>query len=110
MEKKPVTSSQIGRRETYYKKWLKDEGVRVVDALYVEDVRNLELASWERKGGKAAVINLAGSEGAINAYVAEIPPGGSLKPEKHIFEEFIYIVEGAGATSVWNDPVYIAPA
>ena len=59
---------------------------------------------WERTGGLAARICLEGTGETNDAYVCEIPAGKALKPQRHLFEELIYIVSGRGATTVWNDP------
>jgi mannose-6-phosphate isomerase-like protein (cupin superfamily) len=63
----------------------------------------LELAPWERMGGKGAYIYLYGMEGTTGMYVAEISAGGALKAEKHLYEEVICILEGNGATEVWQE-------
>ena len=52
----------------------------------------------------AAFLNLEGTGGFNDSYIAEIPPGKSLKAHRHLFEETIYILKGQGATSVWIDP------
>ena len=52
----------------------------------------------------AARICLEGTGETNDAYVCEIPAGKALKPQRHLFEELIYIVSGRGATTVWNDP------
>ena len=62
--------------KTAYQRWIKGEGVPVVEGFGVEDVREMELGAWRRIGGKGAFLNLYGMEGATGMYVAEIPPGG----------------------------------
>lgn len=86
-----------------YKRWLEEEGIPVIREWYIEDVMKVPLKPWKRTGGLGAYLDLVGSADRTGAYVCEIPPGGSLKPEKHLFEEFIYIVSGRGSTSIWNE-------
>ena len=88
---------------TAYQRWLKGEGIPVVEGFGVEDVREMRLGAWRRTGGNGAFLNLYGLEGATGMYVAEIPPGGALEPEKHIYEEVICILAGQGATEVWQE-------
>ena len=89
--------------KTAYFQWMKRQGIPVVDGYGVEDVRNLAMKPWEKIGGDASFINLYGMEGVTGMYVAEIPAGGALKPEKHFFEKVIVILSGHGATEVWHD-------
>lgn len=86
-----------------YEKWLEQEGLPVIRDYSVPDLMAVGLKPWPRKGGLGAHINLVGSEENIAGYVCEIPPGGGLKPQKHLFEELIYILSGRGATSVWAE-------
>lgn len=85
-----------------YEEWLQSEGIPIVRGFFVEDLYSLPLARWPRKGGLGAYINLDGTSGINNAYVCEIPPGASLAPQRHLFEEVIFVLNGAGATSVWQ--------
>ncbi|HEY1374035.1 MAG TPA: hypothetical protein VGH50_16300 [Candidatus Binatia bacterium] len=89
--------------KTAYFQWMRRQGIPVVDGYGVEDVRNIAMKPWEKIGGSASFINLYGMEGVTGMYVAEIPPGGALKPEKHFYEKVIVILSGNGATEVWHD-------
>jgi oxalate decarboxylase/phosphoglucose isomerase-like protein (cupin superfamily) len=88
---------------TPYHKWMKAEGLPVVEDHGVSDVREIELAPWQRTGGKGSFIHLYGMEGSTGMYIGEIAPGEALKPERHMYEEVILIVEGMGATEVWQE-------
>ena len=89
------------RGKTTYQRWLESEGIPVIRDFYIEDVRKVILKPWERKGGLGVYLNLIGTEERNDAYICEIPPGKSLKPQRHLFEEMIYVLQGRGATSVW---------
>jgi mannose-6-phosphate isomerase-like protein (cupin superfamily) len=86
-----------------YANWQAQEGVPVFTGFFIEDLNSLALEPWHRKGGKGAFINLEGTGGTNDAYVCEIPGGGSLRPQRHVYEELIYVLRGRGATSVWYD-------
>ena len=90
------------KRETSYEIWMREEGIPVVEGHGMEDVRGIPRRSWARTGGKGVFIQLKGMEGFTGMYVGEIPPEGALNPERHLYEELIYIVEGVGATEVWS--------
>lgn len=91
-------------REPTYNWWMREEGLPVYSGYGVTDVRALELGPWERLGGRGAFIQLEGMEGLTGMYVGEIPPGGQLNPERHLYEELIFVLSGRGATVVWNGP------
>jgi oxalate decarboxylase/phosphoglucose isomerase-like protein (cupin superfamily) len=90
-------------RTTYFK-WAKQEGIPLIEAYGFEDVRDVQLAPWARLGGRGAFVQLYGMmEGSRSMYVAEIPPGGALEPERHLYEELICVLQGHGATEIWQD-------
>ena len=91
--------------KTSFDQFLDWEGIPVIRNFIVDDVRELSLSPWKRKGGLGRYIILGYPKDSPNAaaYVCEIPPGQSLRPQKHMFEELIFILKGRGATSVWLD-------
>ncbi len=91
-------------RERYpdYGKWAVQQGVPLIEGHHVEDCRTLPLSPWPAKGGHGVLINLS-NQSLDDAYVIDIAPGGSLKPEKHLYEELMFVISGRGSTSVWHD-------
>lgn len=104
MAKAPKGETAFSEEEakTSYERWVESEGIPVIKAFFVEHVRTVKLAWWERKGGYGAFLQMEGAAQVNNCYTCEIPPGKSLRPQRHLFEETVYIVSGAGATTVWN--------
>jgi len=90
------------RVETY-KSWQESQKIPIIRGFYVEDIKEVEVAPWELKGALGAFINLDGTGGSNDAYVCEIPPGKQLTPQRHLYEETVYIAKGHGATTIWQD-------
>jgi gentisate 1,2-dioxygenase len=101
MEKK-LPPSPFGERTTY-EKWLESEELEVVTGYHLENLYNVPLKPWKRKGGLGAIINLEGGGQSNDAYICEIPPGESLQPQRHLFEELIFILKGRGTSVFWNE-------
>jgi len=98
-----ISTQPIAEHKSSYRKWIEAEGIPLVEGFFIEDVKKVPLAPWQRQGGTAVRICLEGTGETNDAYIAEIPPGESLKPQRHLFEELIYVVSGRGATTVWNE-------
>ena len=90
-------------RIDFYEQWQKSEGVPVVTGFYIADLNTLELGRWDRKGGSGAFVNLEGTGGVNDMHVVELAPGRESEPERHIYEEMIYVLSGQGSTQVWYD-------
>ncbi len=82
-----------------YREFLKAEGVPLIEAYSVECPTVL-LEPWPRLGGRGAYVHLTGRGDHSSVYIAEIDPGGELKPERHMHDEQIHVVKGHGATTV----------
>lgn len=86
-----------------YRAFQEREGLPVHTGLGVDDVRTLAVEDWDRTGGKGAFVNLLGMEGMCDIHVHEIPPGESLESQRHLFEALVFVVEGAGVTTIGSD-------
>lgn len=90
-------------KESPYTRWVASEGLDIIAAHYVPDLRTVDLKAWDRRGGRGVFINHEASRTSNDCYVCEIPAGGELAPQRGLFEEMILILEGHGSTKVWND-------
>jgi quercetin dioxygenase-like cupin family protein len=86
-----------------YDRFMEAEGVPIFRGIGVKRVHDLPMKPWARLGGKGSFIQLYGTEGLWGMYVIQIPSGGALNIERHIYEKVVYIVEGRGSTEVWNE-------
>jgi quercetin dioxygenase-like cupin family protein len=87
-----------------YDEFVSREDLPVYQALIgVDDVTALPRAPWARVGGNATFIQLEGTfQSERGIYVADIPGGGAQEPEKHLYEEEIFILQGRGTAQVWQ--------
>lgn len=46
---------------------------------------------------------LHGQQGLTSSYVLAIEPGRATRPERHIYDEYLVVLEGEGETRVWRD-------
>ncbi len=90
-------------KDTPYLRWVRSEGLDILSAHYVRNLRTVELKPWARRGGRGVFLNHDASRTANDCYVCEIPPAGKLNPQRQLFEEMVFILDGRGSTTVWND-------
>jgi len=87
-----------------YDEYMEAEGLPIHRAaIGVADVTALPRAPWKRTGGNGTFIQLDGTfESERGLYVGDIPGGGVLTPQKHLYEEEIFVLEGRGISQVWQ--------
>ncbi|MBI4633105.1 MAG: cupin domain-containing protein [Deltaproteobacteria bacterium] len=90
-------------KDTPYDAWIKKEGLDIISAHYIPNLHTVEVKPWRRRGGLGVYINHEASRTSNDCYVCEIPAGKQLEPQRQLFEEMIYVLDGRGSTSVWND-------
>ena len=86
-----------------YDRFIEAEGVPCYRGIGLRRAQDLPMAPWKRLGGKGSYIQLYGTEGLWGSYVVEIPAGGALNIEHHLYEKQCFIAEGRGSTEVWQE-------
>ncbi len=88
-----------------YEAWMKEEGIPIHETeAGVHDVTSLPRKPWARMGGSGTFIQMLGTiQDERGIYVAEIPGGGALNPERHMYDEAIFVLQGRGLTEVWHE-------
>src|SRR5579863_528031 len=107
MAKHAIVSDEMAKkfateRDTPYTRWVRNEGLDIVSAHYIPDLRTIDLKPWTRRGAKGVYINHEASRTSNDCYVMEIAPGRFVEPQRQLFEEMIYVLSGRGSTTVWN--------
>jgi quercetin dioxygenase-like cupin family protein len=94
---------KFGRPAMPYDSFMEAEGIPIYRDIGVRQVQNLPLAPWKRLGGRGSYIQLFGTEGLWGMYIVEVPAGGALNIERHIYEKMVLVIEGRGSTEVWQE-------
>jgi len=102
-KEKRAGHGSFGQPMSDYDRFMEEDGIPVFRGLGLRRAQDLELADWPRMGGRGHYIQLHGTEGKWGCYVVEVPAAGALNPEKHLYEEIFYVLEGRGTTEVWTD-------
>jgi oxalate decarboxylase/phosphoglucose isomerase-like protein (cupin superfamily) len=108
MAKDAIVSDEMAKKfatekDTPYTRWVRSEGLDIISSIYVPSLHSVDLKPWPRRGGLGVYLNHDASRTSNDCYVCEIPPTKSLAPQRQLFEEMIYILDGRGSTTVWND-------
>src|SRR3981189_1103727 len=108
MAKDAIVSEELAKKfstekDTPSLPWVRSEGLDIVSAHYVQNLRTVELKPWARRGGSGVYINHEASRTSNDCYVCEIPPGKTLAPQRQLFEEMILVLDGRGSTTGGND-------
>jgi len=82
-----------------YLEWLAEQNVPVIED-FGTDLLAVETAPWALLGARAAFVNLKGRGDFISVIVVEIPPGKSTQPQRHLYEEVVYVLSGHGSTVI----------
>jgi hypothetical protein len=82
-----------------YALWVSTQGIPVVEGFAV-DLLEVDTTPWEVTGTPAALVHVAGRGDFANVVVTELPPAGATSPQRHLYEEVVYVLAGHGNTVV----------
>ncbi len=78
---------------------MRGEGVPIVEDVAV-DLMRVETAPWARTGASGAFVHTHSRGDYCSLYVLDIPPGGATSPQRHLFEEVMFVLDGEGSATV----------
>ena len=82
-----------------YLEWTEKEGLAVTED-YGIDLFKVETATWPRYDVRAAAVHLKGRGDFANMFLFDVAPGRSTAPQRHLYEEVIYVLEGSGSSQL----------
>ena len=82
-----------------YLEWLKWEGIPSVEDFGV-DLFTVATRPWARMGVNAAAVHLRGRGDFVNMFLLDMAPGAATSPQRHLYEEVLYVLSGRGSTSI----------
>lgn len=93
----------VERAQFAYDNWVKSLGLPIHKGYSVEDLRDIQLGRWDERDCNAAFLMLEGQQNVAEARVTEILPGKTMPPLKFALDEIVYVVEGEGTCTVWQE-------
>src|SRR6185437_2990725 len=82
-----------------YLDWAGREGIPISKGISL-NLFDIPKADWPRYGAKGAIAHFDGSGDFCNMFVLELGPGKSTLPQRHLYEELIFVLEGQGSTQI----------
>jgi len=82
-----------------YLDWLKNERIPVVEDFGVH-LPEVETRPWPRYGVGGAAVHLKGRGDFVSMFVLDLAPGAATEPQRHLYEEVIYVLSGRGSTTI----------
>jgi len=82
-----------------YAAWAAQEGVPITEDFGV-DLIAVPTAHWARFGIEGGIVHLKGRGDFVSIFVLDLAPGANTSPQKHMFEEVVYVLSGHGSTTI----------
>ena len=85
-----------------YADWAEREGVAIIEDFGI-DLLGVETKPWPRFGIDGAIAHLKGRGDFVSIFVLDLPPAARTSPQRHLYEEVVYVLSGYGSTTVETD-------
>jgi oxalate decarboxylase/phosphoglucose isomerase-like protein (cupin superfamily) len=82
-----------------YASWVEKEGIPVTEDFGI-DLFKVPVQPWARFGVDGGIAHLKGRGDFLSIFVLDLKPGAATDPQKHMFEEVVYVLSGHGSTTV----------
>jgi hypothetical protein len=82
-----------------YGTWAEKEGVPIVEDFGV-DLLAVPTAPWPRFAVDGAIVDLKGRGDFVSIFVLDLAPGTATSPQRHLYEEVVYVLAGHGSTRI----------
>jgi uncharacterized RmlC-like cupin family protein len=82
-----------------YLAWTEKEGVPIAEDFGI-DLLKVPVAPWARFGVDGGIAHLKGRGDFVSMFVLDLKPGAQTTPQKHMYEEVVYVLSGYGSTSI----------
>lgn len=104
LERVGPSAFRVIPRDTPYDHWFEKNKERIpsFSGLLIQDVRKEPLRPWPDMGVNGLYVKMADYQ-ITDGWILEIPPKGSTKPQKHMFESGIYFFGGPGHTIIQQE-------
>src|SRR5215218_3282278 len=106
MAKDAIVSEELAKKfstekDTPYLRWVREEGLDIISAHYVRNLRTVELKPWARRGGSGVYINHEACSTTTDGCACGIRRGKRVRPQRQLFEEMILVRDARGSATVW---------
>jgi uncharacterized RmlC-like cupin family protein len=82
-----------------YLSFVEREAIPVTEDFGI-DLLQIPTKHWARMDVDGAVAHLKGRGDFISMFVLDIAPAGKTSPQKHLYEEVVYVLSGHGSTTI----------
>jgi hypothetical protein len=82
-----------------YLDWTEREGVPIIEDFGI-DLLKIPTSRWARFGVDGSIAHLKGRGDFVSIFLLDLAPGAATSPQKHLYEEVVYVLSGYGSTTV----------